>query len=68
MIILEEVMMRDNRDHRKCLMCGKAFAVFRKWQTYCSSACRVAAWQARHPRIDIDELKRLRGNPTKIHG
>jgi hypothetical protein len=49
-------------------MCGKAFAVFRKWQTYCSSACRVAAWQARHPRIDIDELKRLRGNPTKIHG
>jgi hypothetical protein len=35
----------------KVCLCGKEFEPKRKWQTFCSPACRKAHWEETHPRI-----------------
>jgi hypothetical protein len=38
-----------------CEHCGKTFFPERRWQRFCSTPCRVQAWNKRHPRQSIGQ-------------
>ena len=55
------MMQSKEKEKRRCAnpKCGKSFSVFRKWAKYCSSKCRLEHWQARHPRVQASELRKM---------
>jgi hypothetical protein len=42
-------------DRRNCDDCGKSFIPERRWQRFCSTPCRVSAWNRRHPRLSVEQ-------------
>lgn len=39
-----------------CALCGKPLIRHRPWQVYCTTNCRVKAWNRKHPRTKVDAL------------
>lgn len=51
-------------EQRACEWCGEAYTPNRAVQRFCRPSCRVALWNASHPRISIGPVKLLPGDPT----
>lgn len=46
----------EMQPHLLCRQCGETFIQRRKWQKFCSQACRWANWDERHPRVKASEI------------
>lgn len=52
--------MAGNQPTRKCKECKKEFPVYRSWQIFCSTACRVKNWRENHPTLKPEELAEIK--------
>lgn len=44
-------------DQSVCQFCEKPYTPKRERQRFCSTRCRVASWNAAHPRFDLGQIK-----------
>lgn len=54
------MMKKQQKERFTCAYCGKRALRARRWQRFCSPACRLNAWNDANPRIRRQELERLK--------
>lgn len=49
--------MKRALEMKICEWCQREFLPNRRWQRFCTNACRVEQWFSTHPRVALDKIK-----------